>query len=267
MSRSNNAQIISSSPAGARTNIVSCAQCSAKRQCFPGVDEDAIECVNSIVQRTQPLRKGEHVHEQGRPFNALYAVRAGAVKAYKISVEGEEQITGLYLAGEIFGMDGLGNNRYATSVTALETSTICTIPFEQLRQLSVTIPALQQRIIQIMSLAIVSDQEFIRLLSKYSAERRVAALLQRLSRHQVQRKLSATKLRLPLSRIDISCYLGLTVETVSRVFGRLQKMGLLMLGNREVEIASLQWLDGIAEGDPSGRNMEPQVCQTFQHCA
>jgi CRP/FNR family transcriptional regulator len=249
MKQANGVQVISSVQPSERRNVVSCGDCKLRGGCFPiALEMPTIGAFDAIVQRAQPLQKGEHVFRQGSPFTALYAVRSGAVKAHTVSADGEEQITAFYLPGEIFGMDGLGNNRYPTSVIALDTASICAIPFERLRELSVSMPALQGHVFQLMSQAIVADQEMITLLSKYNAERRIAVLLQRLSRHQASRKTSATKLRLPLSRIDISCYLGLTVETVSRIFSRFQKIGLLKLDNREVEILSLDWLQEIASG-------------------
>jgi len=243
------AQVISSDQNSERKNVVSCGECKLKGGCFPiALEVPTISAFNAIVHRALPLQKGEYLFRQGSPFTALYAVRSGAVKAHSVSADGEEQITAFYLPGEIFGMDGLGSNRYPTSVIALDTASICAIPFDRLRELSVSMPTLQNHIFQLMSQAIVADQEMITLLSKYHAERRVAVLLQRISRHQAARKMSATKLRLPLSRIDISCYLGLTVETVSRIFSRFQKIGLLKLDNREVEILSLSWLQEIAGG-------------------
>ena len=61
-----------------------------------------------------------------------------------------------------------------------------------------------------------------------------------------RRKLSATHFRLPMSRIDIGNYLGLTVETVSRVFSRLQKLEILEVSNKEIAILNLEGLQEIA---------------------
>ena len=222
-----------------------------KGSCFPiAMEVGDVGAFNAIVQRSRPLHKGEHIYHEDQPFTTIYAVRSGAFKAYSVSENGEEQITQFYLPGQIFGMDGLSRNRYASSVVALETGAVCAIPFERLREISVRLPELQQHLFQLMSQAIVADQEMITLLSKYSAERRVAAFLERLSQHQAGRRLSASKFRLPMSRTDIGCYLGLTVETTSRIFSRFQKIGLLDIEHREVEILSLDWLHELACGEP-----------------
>jgi CRP/FNR family transcriptional regulator len=84
------------------------------------------------------------------------------------------------------------------------------------------------------------------LLSKNSAEEKLATLLISLSARFAQRKLSSTKFRLPMSRTDIGNYLGLTVETVSRVFGRFQKQNLLSVDGKEVTILDFNELKSIS---------------------
>jgi CRP/FNR family transcriptional regulator, anaerobic regulatory protein len=67
-----------------------------------------------------------------------------------------------------------------------------------------------------------------------------------ISARNARRKLSATHFRLPMSRVDIGNYLGLTVETVSRVFSRMQKMEVLHVDNKEIEILDVQGVRNMA---------------------
>jgi CRP/FNR family transcriptional regulator len=97
-----------------------------------------------------------------------------------------------------------------------------------------------------MSSEITEDQQLITLLSKNSADERVASLMLSISTRNARRKLSATQFRLPMSRVDIGNYLGLTVETVSRVFSRMQKMDLLSVDNKEIEIKDIEGLREMA---------------------
>ena len=103
-----------------------------------------------------------------------------------------------------------------------------------------------------MSQEIAQDQQLIAMLGKNSAEQRIAALLLSISARNARRKLSATQFRLPMSRTDIGNYLGLTVETVSRVFGRFQKLDLLASDNREIELLRADALRAIAGGNNGG---------------
>jgi CRP/FNR family transcriptional regulator len=143
-------------------------------------------------------------------------------------------------------MDGIANNTHASSAKSLETAAVCEIPFSSLEKLSAMMPNLQRHFFQLMSHEITEDQQLITLLSKNSADERVAALMLSISSRNARRKLSATQFRLPMSRVDIGNYLGLTVETVSRVFSRMQKMQVLQVDNKEIEILDIEGLRRMA---------------------
>ena len=211
--------------------------------CLPlSLQENEIGQLDSIVKRGRPLQKDEHIYHEGEEFSAVYAVRSGTVKTYSTSRNGQEQVTGFHLPGEIFGMDGIGKNSHTNSAIALGTSAICEIPFEQLNELSTTIPSLQRRFIHLMGMEITNDQELINLLSKKGAEERVATLLINISNRHKARNLSPTHFRLAMSRSDIGNYLGLTLETVSRIFSKLQKAKILRVNKKEIEILDMDSL-------------------------
>lgn len=228
---------------------ISCNNCRLNTICLPlALDIHQVEQLDRIIQRSRPLQKGEHLYRQDENFESVYAVRSGSVKAYSITDNGQEQVTGFYFPGEILGMDGIAKNKYASSARALETSSICEIPFDKLGELSTRIPSLQKHFFQLMSQEIAEDQQLLTLLSKNTADQRVAALLLSISARNKRRKLSAANFRLPMSRTDIGNYLGLTVETVSRVLSRFQKMGVLGVDNKEITIADPDALRSVADG-------------------
>lgn len=216
---------------------VSCGDCRLNTICLPiALETDDIDRLDEIIQRGRPLRKGEHLFRENEPFRSVYAVRAGTLKAYTITDDGKEQVTGFYYPGEILGMDGISMNKHHSSAKALETAAVCEIPFERLQELSTKVPSLQRHFFQLMSQEITQDQQLITLLSKNSAEERIATLVMTISARHRRRRLSATSFRLPMSRGDIGNYLGLTVETVSRVFSRFQKLGMLSVDNKDITI-------------------------------
>ncbi|SQC93166.1 Fumarate and nitrate reduction regulatory protein [Cedecea neteri] len=100
---------------------------------------------------------------------------------------------------------------------------VCEIPFETLDDLSGKMPSLRQQMMRLMSGEIKGDQDMILLLSKKNAEERLAAFIYNLSRRFAQRGFSPREFRLTMTRGDIGNYLGLTVETISRLLGRFQK--------------------------------------------
>lgn len=228
---------------------VTCGECGLSAVCLPiALEATEIDSLDDIVQRNKPLQKGAHLFRENDDFFSVYAVRSGALKVYSITNDGKEQVTSFTLPGEILGMDAIGNNKHASSAVALETAAICEIPFDMLDELSSSIPALRRRFYQLMSEKITSDQQLITLLGKNTAEQRVSALLLSISARNARQKLSATKFNLPMSRIDIGNYFGLTVETISRVFGRLQKLGLIEVRHKQVEILKHDEFRAIASG-------------------
>jgi CRP/FNR family transcriptional regulator len=226
---------------------VSCSNCRLGTICLPlALETDAIEQLDEIIQRGRPLQKGDHLYREGDDFKSVYAIRSGSLKAYRTTDDGREQVTGFYFPGEVIGMDGISKNSHACSAKALETAAVCEIPFSSLSDLSIKMPNLQSHFFKLMSREIIEDQQLITLLSKNTAEERIAALMLSISSRNARRKLSSTSFRLPMSRIDIGNYLGLTVETVSRVFSRLQKLEVLHVNNKEIEILDLKALQDVA---------------------
>lgn len=228
-------------------NTINCGNCRLGTICLPlALEADDIVRLDEIVQRGRPLQKNEHLYREGDEFDSVFAVRSGTIKAYRITGDGQEQVTGFYFPGEILGMDGISKDRYASSAKALETSAVCEIPFNRLEELSAQMPSLQRHFFQLMSQEITSDQQLITLLSKNSAEERVAALLIGISMRNARRKLSKTSFRLPMSRTDIGNFLGLTVETVSRVIGRFSKQGLIEVDSKEISLLDIEGLKQVA---------------------
>ena len=227
---------------------INCGNCRLNSICLPiALDLHEVEQLDEIVQRSRPLQKGEHLYRQDQPFGSVFAVRSGSVKAYAITDNGQEQVTGFYFPGEVLGMDGIAKNKYASSARAMETAAVCEIPFDKLGELSQRLPSLQRHFFQLMSQEIAEDQQLLTLLSKNTADQRVATLLLSISARNKRRKLSAANFRLPMSRTDIGNYLGLTVETISRLLGRFQKSGLISVKGKYITV-----LDHVALGVMAG---------------
>ena len=216
---------------------VSCNDCSLNPVCLPlAVDKGQLEKLDKLINRRRPMKRGEHVYFANDTFHSIFAIRSGSIKTYSLTEDGEEQVTGFYLPGEIIGIDGINTNRHINSAKALESTALCEIPFEQMELLSVEIPSLQHHFFKLMSKEIQADQQLQLLLSKKPADERIAALLVNFGARHKQRGLSATQYRLPMSRNDIGNYLGLAVETVSRVFTRFQNEKLIQAEGKEIII-------------------------------
>lgn len=222
---------------------VSCASCRLNELCLPiALNKSEIHQLDEIVERNRPLQKGDHLYRQNDDFRSVYAVRSGSFKSYALSDSGQGRVTGFYLPGEIMGMDGIASGHYGNSTQAMEHASVCEIPFAQLEKLSHQLPSLQHHFFAIMGNEIAKDQQIHTLLSSYSAEARTATFLLGLSSRYLRASFSPTRFLLPMTRSDIGEYLGLTVETVSRILSGLQKKGYIAVSNREIELLDIDAL-------------------------
>jgi CRP/FNR family transcriptional regulator len=216
---------------------VACRQCSLQQLCLPqGLDAADIERLDGLVQRLSPLQRGEYLFRQGDRFRSLYAIRSGSFKTHHLSEDGSERVLGFHLPGELLGLAGLGSGRYRASASALDTAAVCALPFDRLQALAEDLPSLNRQLYRILSRRISGDQEALLLLGDKSAQERLATFLLNLSQRFEQRGFSAREFNLSMSRQDIANYLGLTLETISRTFTRLQDDGLLSVQRKHIRI-------------------------------
>lgn len=224
-----------------------CQTCSLNALCLPlSLNDSDMERLDDIIRRGRPIQKGQLLFQQGEPFQSVFAVRTGALKTYTLATSGEEQITGFHLASELVGLSGYDNGIYPLTAKALETTTVCEIPLQQLESLADDLPDLRKQLMRTMGTEIRHDQSMMLLLSKKNAEERVASFLLDISQRYARRGFSASHFRLPMSRVDISNYLGLAVETISRVFTRFQKSGLIETQGKEVILQDINTLYDMA---------------------
>lgn len=214
---------------------------------LPG--EEALPGLESISQPGQSLKKGDYLFRQGDAFDCIFLVRAGSLKVLTSSEGGVEKITGFYFPTQLFGFSGLDEGRYPVSAIAQEQTLCSRIPFAELENLAQRTPGLMHQLMLIMSHKIHEDQQAKLLLSRLSADSRIAAFLLNLSAHFRERGFSALRFRLSMSRQDVAGYLGLALETTSRSFGHLHQRGLIQVDGREIEIRDFTALCVLAEGE------------------
>ncbi|MCL1077259.1 fumarate/nitrate reduction transcriptional regulator Fnr [Parashewanella spongiae] len=226
---------------------IHCHDCSMADLCIPvALNSNELDKLDDIIERKKPIQKGEQIFKSGDPLKSLYAIRSGTVKSYTITEHGEEQITGFHLAGDVIGFDGIQSELHQSFAEALETSMVCEIPFMTLDDLSATMPKLRRQIMRLMSNEIMTDQEMILLLSKKSAEERLATFISNLAHRYGSRGFSTKEFRLTMTRTDIGNYLGLTVETISRILGRFQKSDLIEVNGKYITIINFEALKALA---------------------
>ncbi|HHL45661.1 MAG TPA: fumarate/nitrate reduction transcriptional regulator Fnr [Gammaproteobacteria bacterium] len=231
---------------------IACKDCSLFQICLPvGISGEELERLEQIIQRRRPVKRGDHLYQGGDQFRSIYAVRSGSIKSYVPTESGNEQVTGFHLPGELLGLDAISNRIHPCSAKALETTSVCEIPYDEFELLSNEMPVLHRQLITLMSKEIFEEETHTVLLGKKSAEERLAAYLFSISSRYHRRGFSASEFYLSMSRNDIGNYLGLAVETVSRMFTRFQEDGLLSVERKHIIIHDLTRLKTLAGAVPS----------------
>ena len=220
-----------------------CSQCNLRELCLPvGLNADELNSLDNLVSTRRKIRRGDSLFYGGEPFSALYAVRFGFFKSTLTSGDGREQVTGFYMAGELLGMDGIGADRHTCTLTALEDSEVCVMPFARVEELSRRFEPLQRHFHKVLSREIVRDQGVMMLLGSMRAEERLAAFLVNLSQRLTPRGFSASEFVLRMTRDEIGSYLGMKLETVSRLFSRFQEDGMTEVHQKHVRILDIAGL-------------------------
>lgn len=222
---------------------IRCQNCNFSHLCLPlNLSEHELDSLDNLIKRESPLHKNDELIRAGSPFTSLFAVRSGSFKSYTIANDGEQQIIAFHLPGDIIGFNGL-TGVHQSFTHALETSMVCEIPYNTFDQMSLKIPKLRGQVLDIMSQEIRQDKEIMLLLNKRSAEERMAYFINHISERFQARGFSATEFNLTMTRGDIGNYLGLTIETVSRLLGRFQQDGIISVKGKLIKIESLDDLN------------------------
>ncbi len=211
-----------------------CRSCSVKELCLPfGLEGPEVKELEDLVEQRGPLSKGDHLFRMDEECHTLFAIRSGLVKTYTLTPEGEEMVTGFFLAGELLGFDGLATDHHQCNAQALDTTTYCRIPIPQLDRLTGAVPGLNRQIRRLMGREIAQEDKLLHALRHHWAEARLIGFLLRLSQRYQALRLDGYRLSLKIPKKDLANYLGLQPETLSRTFNRLQRQGLIRLHRKE----------------------------------
>ena len=224
-----------------------CLTCSVRELCLPvGVDRDGLRQINALVTDRVRLKKGDTLYRAGDSFAALHAIRVGSCKTTVLGDKGHEQVAGYHMIGDIIGMDGIGTERHVSQAVALEDTEVCVLPFDRLEELARHVVPLQRNLHKVLSTEITREQNVMLVLGSMRAEERLAVFLMNLSQRYRHRGYSATEFVLRLTREDIGSYLGLQLETVSRLLSRFQAAGLIQVQGRVVKLLDVPALKQLA---------------------
>ncbi len=224
-----------------------------------GLNTQEIQKLGDVVSHKRKIPRGGYLHHTGTKFQSLFAIRSGFLKTCVLEQDGRQQVTGFHMTGELLGLDAISSEIHTCDAVALEDSEVCEIPFAKLEEISLSIPSLMHHFHKIMSREIVRDHGVMLLLGSMKAEERLASFLLNLSRRFSIRGYSEYNFNLRMTREEIGSYLGLKLETVSRVLSRFQENRLIEVQHKDVEIKDLDRLNRMI-----GNHRNPHLCVSRQ---
>jgi CRP/FNR family transcriptional regulator len=224
-----------------------CAACSIRQLTIcAALEEREVRDMAAIVL-TMEIGAGEPLIDEGQPATHVFNVTSGAIKVYKLLVDGRRQMTGFLFPGDFLGL--ANEETYAYSAEAITASTVCRFPRRKIEDLLSKYPKMERRLLGVASHELAAAQEQMLLLGRKNAREKIASFLMMLSRRAEQRGLAADPVFVPMSRNDIGDYLGLTTETVSRTFSNLKAKGIIeLLPAGKVRLTQREYLEDLAEG-------------------
>ena len=224
-------------PISVRELKAHCSACTLRELCLPvGLDRQGMDQLDALVSSRRKARKGDTLYQVGEEFASIYAIRVGSFKTVILAEDGREQVSGYHMLGELIGLDGIGTEHHGCQAIALEDSEVCILPFARLEELARSMAPLQHNLHRLLSREISRDHNMMLLLGSMRAEERLAAFLLNLSQRYQRRGYSSTEFVLRMTREEIGSYLGLKLETVSRLFSKFQEEGLIRVQQKAIKI-------------------------------
>jgi CRP-like cAMP-binding protein len=179
------------------------------------------------------------IYRESNPANYLYKVISGTVRTFKALSNGRRQIRAFYLPGDIFGVET--GEKHAFSAEAITDAKLVVIERKVVVALAARDNDVARQLWSLTSRELRHAQDHVLLLIQ-SAQERVAGFLLEMA----NRVPAGNEIELPMPRQDIADYLGLTIETVSRMMTHLEKGAAIALPtSRRVVLRSRSTLNRI----------------------
>lgn len=233
---------------GERRRDQACSQCGARALSIcNSLDGADLQRLDALAERAS-FAAGEALIREGDEARNVFNITSGSVRVFKLLADGRRQITGFLFAGDFVGL--ATGDTYVFSAEAIEPVTACRFRKTEYRNMIRECPSLETALLERATHELAAAQNQMLLLGRKTATERIASFLLDLPAHDLARPMPAGHVHLPMSRSEIADYLGLTIETVSRVLSRLKTQGLLKLASlNEVVVMQPRKLRALAEGD------------------
>lgn len=193
---------------------------------------------------TLKFKRNAAVYSEGDQARHVYKVISGAIRTCRVLMDGRRQIADFYLPGDFFGLDW--QSEHGFTAEAVADAVVVSYPRSQLEQIAESRPAVQKLLMSMLCKGLSATQNHLVMLGRQTAQERLAwFLLRAMARSNDERTLE-----LPMSRLDIADYLGLTIETVSRGISQFKRRRLIdVSGAHQVTLKDIDALESLASGE------------------
>jgi len=216
-----------------------CAGCELTK----GLSKEQIQELSKITSTEGKFERDDRIYRTGDRFKSIFVVQRGSIKTEAVTYDGRAVVTGFYLPGDLFGIEGIGNKTRSCDAVALSNAWVCELPFLQLEGLCRSNPALQHNLISVLGRKIGRDDHAILMMHNMRAECRVSRFLTIF--HERLKSFYGEEIKvitLPMTKDDIAKYLGFTPETLSRILTKLSNEGVIRNRSKTIEILDIQSL-------------------------
>ncbi len=226
---------------------ISCESCSLNNVCLPnGLSENEISQLEISVDKTIKIKKKDPLYSSMEKTDGIYAIKSGSIKTSISNEDGQEQVLEFHLPGDMLGFDAFNSGFHSCDAIALEDTLLCKIEIEDFHELCGRLPGIRKEMMHQVGKEIAHNQSLLLSLGQQQTDERLATFLLEMSTHFQSRGFSGHEFVLPMPRQDLSNYLGMAVETLSRIISRMTEDGLIKMDRRLVIISDMEKLKNLA---------------------
>lgn len=223
-----------------------CSSCAHLQVCLPGslVGSKLLSVFEDMVGGSQVIERGQPLFMAGDVFSELYIIKSGTFKA--VVDKKSSAILGFNFPTNVVGLESVSTGTHTHSLIALERSVVCNLNYLEVAEQFQRLPGVGVSIIYAMSAQIANTLSLFLVIQGGTVLQRVATFILYVAEQYDSRNLASDDITLPMGRTDISKFLGISAESLSRSLSHLTKAGVLKVKNRRITLTDRDALAGLA---------------------
>jgi CRP/FNR family nitrogen fixation transcriptional regulator len=183
----------------------------------------ALEDAFALMGARLNVERNSEIYGEGEPSEYVYKIVSGVVRTHKLLNDGRRQISAFHMPGDFFGLDC--DSEYRFTAEAVTSTSLLFVKRSALTGLARRDGEVANDLWRMAAAELHRAHDHMLLLGRKSAQERIAAFLLEMAEREAQ----SDTVELPMSRLDIADYLGLTIETVSRTLTSLENAAAIEL--------------------------------------